>query len=155
MSNFEKMTVAQLKDYATENSIDVSEAKTKSSILSAILNTNAKISIVDQAEDKKVINYGDNSPKKRVPTSNTRPDENNVVTVGSANTFKNKKESSSVKTSTVEKVAVYSEKNMNWSAIGRVSKGYNIVTKEAAEMWLTRKGIRKATPEEVATHYGL
>ena len=155
MSNFEKMTVAQLKDYATENSIDVSEAKTKSSILSAILNTNAKISIVDQAEDKKVINYGDSSPKKRVPTSNTRPDENNVVTVGSANTFKNKKESSSVKTSTGEKVAVYSEKNMNWSAIGRVSKGYNIVTKEAAEMWLTRKGVRKATPEEVATHYGL
>ena len=155
MSNLEKMTVVQLREYAIENSIDVSEAKTKSSILSAILNTNAKVSTVDEQEINKVISYENASPKKRNPVSNTRPDENNVVTVASANTFKKNKDSSSVKISMVEKVAVYSEKNMNWSAIGKVSKGYNIVTKEAAEMWLTRKGIRKATPEEVATHYGL
>lgn len=149
------MTVVQLREYAIENSIDISEAKTKSSILSAILNTNAKVSAVDEQEINKVISYENASPKKRNPASNTRPDENNVVTVASANTFKKNKDSSSVKTSTVEKIAVYSEKNMNWSAIGKVNKGYNIVTKEAAEMWLTRKGIRKATPEEVATHYGL
>ena len=30
----------------------------------------------------------------------------------------------------------------------------NIVSKEAAEKWLKREGIRKATPEEVATYYG-
>lgn len=154
MSNFEKMTVAQLKGYAIENSIDISEAKTKSSILSAILNTNVRISTGDQSEDQKVINSENILSKKKVSSSNARSDENNVVTVGSANTFKNK-ESLSAKTSTVEKIAVYSEKNMSWSAIGKVSKGYNIVTKEAAEMWLTRKGVRKATPEEVATHYGL
>ena len=154
MSNFEKMTVAQLKGYAIENSIDISEAKTKSSILSAILNTNVRISTGDQSEDQKVINSENILSKKKVSSSNARSDENNVVTVGSANTFKNK-ESLSAKKSTVEKVAVYSEKNMSWSAIGKVSKGYNIVTKEAAEMWLTRKGVRKATPEEVATHYGL
>ena len=154
MSNFEKMTVAQLKEYAIENSIDVSEAKTKSSILSAILNTNVKISSTSQAEDQKVINYETPSSKKRVPSSNTKSDENNVVTVKSANTFSGK-ESLPEKKKMEDKVAVYSEKNMNWSAIGKVSKGYNIVTKEAAEMWLTRKGVRKATPEEVATHYGL
>lgn len=154
MSNFEKMTVAQLKEYAVENSIDVSKAKTKSSILSEILNTNVKISSTAQAEDQNVINYETSSSKKRIPSSNAKSDENNVVTVRSANTFSNK-ESSLEKKKTEDKIAVYSEKNMNWSAIGKVSKGYNIVTKEAAEMWLTRKGVRKATPEEVATHYGL
>lgn len=155
MSNFEKMTVAQLKEYAAENSIDVSQAKTKSSILSEILNTNATISAEVQAEDKNVIGSEKTLVKKRVPTSNTRPDENNVVTVGSANTFRKDKESLSEKTKADNKIALYSEKNMSWSAIGKVGKGYNIVTKEAAEMWLTRKGVRKATPQEVATHYGL
>lgn len=52
-----------------------------------------------------------------------------------------------------EKVAVWSNKNIRWTNIGALSKGYNIVTKEAAEMWLTKDGIREATPEEVATYY--
>lgn len=54
----------------------------------------------------------------------------------------------------VEKVALWSSKNARWSGVGEVSKGYNIVTKEAAEQWLTKAGIREATPEEVAAHYG-
>jgi len=53
-----------------------------------------------------------------------------------------------------EKVAVWSDKNIRWTGTGTLSKGYNIVNKEAAEKWLKREGIREATPEEVATHYG-
>lgn len=155
MSNFEKMTVTQLKEYAEENSIDISQAKTKSSILSVLLNTNAKISVVQQAEDNQVIGSEKTVVKKRIPVSNSRQDENNVVTVGSANTFNNKKKVSPEKTDSIEKVALYSEKNMNWVSVGTVKKGYNVVTKEAAEMWLTRKGVRETTPQEVATHYGL
>jgi len=155
MSNFEKMTVAQLKEYAEKNSIDISQAKTKSSILSVLLNTNAKISVVQQAEDNQVIGSEKTIVKKRIPVSNSRQDENNVVTVGSANTFNNKKKVSSEKINPIEKVALYSEKNMNWVSVGTVKKGYNVVTKEAAEMWLTRKGVRETTPQEVATHYGL
>jgi hypothetical protein len=155
MSNFEKMTVAQLKEYAEENSIDISQAKTKSSILSVLLNTNAKISVVEQAEDNQVIGSEKTVVRKRIPMSNSRQNENNVVIVGSANTFSNKKDVLSEKKDSSEKIALYSEKNMNWVSVGTVSKGYNIVTKEAAEMWLTRKGVRKTTPQEVATHYGL
>lgn len=59
-----------------------------------------------------------------------------------------------VEEDTVEKVAIWSEKNIRWANIGTLNKGYNIVTKEAAESWMTLKGIRKATPEEVATYYG-
>jgi len=53
-----------------------------------------------------------------------------------------------------EKVAVYSDRNINWNGVGQIQKGYNIVTKEASEKWLTRKAVREATPTEVAKHYG-
>lgn len=53
-----------------------------------------------------------------------------------------------------EKIAIWSNKNVRWTGVGTLSAGYNIVTKEAAEKWLGRQGIRKASPEEVATYYG-
>ena len=56
----------------------------------------------------------------------------------------------------VEKVAIFSTKNVSWAeANGRVYRGYNIVKKEAADLWLTKDFIRLATPEEVAKEYGL
>jgi hypothetical protein len=53
-----------------------------------------------------------------------------------------------------EKVAVYSERNLFWSGMGELTQGYNIVSKEAAESWVTHKAVRTATPEEVARYYG-
>lgn len=53
-----------------------------------------------------------------------------------------------------ETVAIYSTRNVNWSEVGKVYFGYNIVSKAAAEKWLTRKHIRLATPEEVAREFG-
>lgn len=53
-----------------------------------------------------------------------------------------------------EKVAIYSAKNIFWNGIGTLNVGYNIVSKEASEMWLTRNGVREATPQEIAKHYG-
>ena len=59
------------------------------------------------------------------------------------------------KTSEVkETVALYSTKNVTWSEVGKVYRGYNIVEKDAAEKWLTRSHIRIATPEEVAKEFG-
>lgn len=52
-----------------------------------------------------------------------------------------------------KKVAVYSSKNLHWSEVGRLLKGYNIVTEDQAEKWLTNKNTRIATPEEVAGAY--
>jgi len=51
-------------------------------------------------------------------------------------------------------VAVYSEKNVSWSGVGKVYRGYNIVTQEQADKWLTRNHCRLATPEEVAQEFG-
>lgn len=53
-----------------------------------------------------------------------------------------------------DKVALYSTKNVTWSEVGKVYRGYNIVDKDAAEKWLTRSHIRTATPEEVAKEFG-
>ena len=55
---------------------------------------------------------------------------------------------------TNEKIAVYSTKNLHWERVGQLTTGYNIVTKEASEKWLTRKQVRLATPEELANYYG-
>lgn len=54
----------------------------------------------------------------------------------------------------VEKVAVHSTKNVTWQGVGKVYRGYNIVTKDAADQWLTRSHVRLATPEEVAKEFG-
>ena len=64
-----------------------------------------------------------------------------------------KKKVAKVKENT-ETVAIYSTKNVLWSEVGKVSRGYNIVEKDAAEKWLTRSHIRTATPEEVAKEFG-
>lgn len=54
----------------------------------------------------------------------------------------------------VEKVAIHSTKNVTWSEVGKVYRGYNIVEKSAADKWLTRSHVRLATPEEVAKEFG-
>ena len=53
-----------------------------------------------------------------------------------------------------EKVAVFSTRNVTWSGVGKVYRGYNIVTKEQSEQWLKRDHIRLATPDEVAKEFG-
>jgi hypothetical protein len=85
------------------------------------------------------------------PNVSVVSNEDNVIGSGSAD----KKEAA--KPSQVnekETVAVYSTKNVTWSGVGQVSKGYNIVTKQASEKWATRDHIRIATPEEVARDFG-
>ena len=55
---------------------------------------------------------------------------------------------------TNEKIAIHSSKSLYWVKVGQLTPGYNIVTKEASEKWLTRKQVRLATPEELANYYG-
>jgi hypothetical protein len=52
------------------------------------------------------------------------------------------------------KVALYSQKNLHMDNLGALKVGYNIVSKEASEKWLTHKLVRIAPPEEVASYYG-
>jgi uncharacterized membrane protein len=50
-----------------------------------------------------------------------------------------------------ETVALYSTRNVHWIGVGKVTKGYNIVSKSQAEQWLTRpEHIRLVEPNEVS-----
>jgi len=78
-------------------------------------------------------------------------DNNDVIGSNSA------KKSDAVNTTEAdqsEKVAIYSTKNVSWPGVGKVLKGYNIVTSGNAEKWLERSHIRTATPQEVAREFG-
>lgn len=109
----------------------------------------------DKTEDGQTVITG---PKKvRAPRkSNTRANSNGVVSSNAADYALSKKEQLQEKKAEKEKekVALWSASNVRWTGVGSLSKGYNIINKEAAEKWLTRNGVREATPEEVATHYG-
>lgn len=95
-------------------------------------------------------------PKKEKPVkiSNLHAKEENAIGSRAADRALQKLVQQETKSDDNNKVAIWSEKNLSWSEVGRISKGYNIVTKEAADKWLSKAGIRKATAQEVATYYG-
>ena len=48
-----------------------------------------------------------------------------------------------------EKVAVFSTKNAYWEGVGRLPRGYHIVSREEADQWLTLEYVREATEDEI------
>jgi hypothetical protein len=54
---------------------------------------------------------------------------------------------------TENKVAIYTSRNLFKNGLGEIKVGYNIVTKEASDFWVTHKAVRIVTPEEVAKAY--
>jgi hypothetical protein len=72
--------------------------------------------------------------------------------IGSSTSDVMPKAEKSVIVKQVEKVAIFSTKNVSWAGVGSLSKGYNFVTKAHAEKWLTRSHTREATPQEVASN---
>ncbi len=51
------------------------------------------------------------------------------------------------------KIALHSDRNIHMEGLGALIVGYNIVSKEASEKWLTHRLVRIAQPEEVASYY--
>jgi hypothetical protein len=50
----------------------------------------------------------------------------------------------------ITKVAIFSLRNIYAEGFGKINVGYNIVPKKYADFWLNQRGVRLATPEEVA-----
>lgn len=48
-----------------------------------------------------------------------------------------------------QKVAVFSERNISWTGVGKISKGYNFVDATLAEKWVTLQGVREADHSEI------
>jgi len=87
-------------------------------------------------------------PKKNTPTLGFN--EDGVMGSTTTKTEKAKVEKIEVAESTTTKVALFSTRNMYSDGPGKVNVGYNIVPKKYADFWLKQKGVRLATPEEVA-----
>jgi len=110
------------------------------------------------------------------PTAMPETDENNVI--GSSETTKaGGTKSGNLKTSkdsgalisgaanrnasptefpkpNLPKLAVFSTRNVTLPGVGKVYRGYNIVSEHEATEWLKRDHIRLATPEEIAEEFG-
>lgn len=151
MTDFYEMTIPQIKVYAEENNIDINGIRTKAEMIAKISGFNATVSTGYEKGDN-VIESRSIQLEQRKPMPSTINSEDNVISSRAAERSFQKIERNESKVD--NKVALYSTKNIHWIGIGHISKGYNIVTKEDAEKWLTRTGIRKASPQEVATYYG-
>ena len=114
---------------------------------------------IQEAKVEEVTQKVISGPKKaKAPkSSNVHAKDNGAIASHAADRALNKKvdttENDGAKED-IDKLALWSDKNIRWSDVGTLIKGYNIVNKEAAAKWLSREGIREATPEEVATYYG-
>ena len=115
---------------------------------------NVKVAEVVNDDSQKVITGP--AKKKTSKSSNIQKDTENVLGSKAADRalakiiVEEKEEPKKVS----EKIALWSNKNIRWSDVGELKKGYNIVTEGASEKWLSKDGIRKATPEEIATYFG-
>jgi hypothetical protein len=96
-------------------------------------------------EDKVIVTP---EPKKDVPTLGFN--EDGVMGSTTTNAGKAKVEKVEIPESTTTKVALYSTRNVYADGFGKINVGYNIVPKKYVDFWLAQRGIRLATPDEVA-----
>lgn len=129
------------------------EVKTASEEVAEELNISASITEVPETVAKNVI--GSAKPKgKRKPALGSV--NNGAIGASSVEVKEGPKKTTKLKEEpAAEKVAVFSTKNVTWNGVGKVYRGYNIVTKDQADKWLNRDHIRLATPEEVAKEFGV
>jgi len=104
------------------------------------------------AEENNVIGSKTTPSKGRKKKSALTPNASGVISSGSVS--EEPKKASAPKKEKKERIAVFSTKNVTWSGVGKVYRGYNIVTQEQADLWVTRDHIRLATPEEIAQEFG-
>lgn len=101
--------------------------------------------------DDNVIASPGTSKKGGKKSGALRPDGKGVIASGKADLSSKPKPKAPAKQ--VVKVALFSSKNVTWPGVGQIGKGYNIMTRDMADKWLTRDHVREATPEEVAESF--
>lgn len=139
MKKLSAQSVAELKMVARERGIDVSGLK-KAQIVEALQTTENNVITAPETKGSSESSVTENSngvlispqPEhvKTVKKPEPRPQDDHF------------------------KVAIFAVRSLNWSGVGKLDSGYNFVSKEVAEKWLTLRSVREASPEEVAAHFG-
>jgi hypothetical protein len=119
--------------------------KTESTPVAEEATVEAVVEQVAEVVEEKVIVTPE--PTKDVPTLSF--DKDGVM--GSTTTKAAKaKEPVAEVASTTTKVALFSTRNLYAEGFGKLNVGYNIVPKKTVDFWVAQRGVRLATPEEVA-----
>lgn len=139
--NLSARSVAELKLIARENGLNVDGLK-KAQIVEAL---------EAEGAETNVITSNTTNPSGSSSTSATSNDNGVLISPQPERVKTTPKPTDP----NIGKVAIFSERNLSWNGVGKISKGYNFVTKEVAEKWLVHKAVREATPEEVASHFGV
>ena len=112
------------------------------------------MSIIEDLSKKTVMEIKSYAKKNKIDLFGATTKLHMLEVIASWTPREEPKESKKVEKELEEKVALFSERNIFWNEVGEVVKGYNIVTKEVSEKWLTHEKVRIATPQEVAKYYG-
>lgn len=134
-----------------ESLVDEVKETTKSEDLAKEFGIDAKISEVKE-QTQTVISSP--STDTKAPAQAAIGIVNGAIGSKAAEPKKTSKKSKKNDEAKEEKVAVFSSRNVTWPEVGKVYRGYNIVTKSEADKWLTRDHVRLATPQEVAEEFG-
>lgn len=143
MKNLSRRTLGELKLIAKEQGINAEGLK-RMEIVAAI-----------ETSGGQVITSMNTKPNSESAPSATTNDSG-VLISPQPEKIRQKRDSGAHPESTdADKVAIFAVRNLSWPGVGKVEKGYNFVTREAAEKWVTHRAVREATPEEVAAHFGV
>lgn len=104
-----------------------------------------------EAKDDNVITSGGGKGSEEKPA--LAPVADGVIGSGTTKVEKKPaaKKAAAPKTDTV---AIFSDRNLVWQGVGKISKGYNFIPKDDSAKWLTLDGVREVTPEEIKTNLG-
>lgn len=105
------------------------------------------------AEEKEVITNVQGKGKPSAGKPALTPVENGAIGTGTVKPVVKEAAKKAVSEDKEETVALHSTKNVVWQGVGKVSRGVNIVSKTAAEQWMTRSHITVLTPEQVAKEF--
>lgn len=165
---YDTFTQAQLLAIADHNNIAISRSKRKMQIARAIvegtdgayevpkeipLAKSCSISAVKSLSGKNMKRYRQEETGRMLKQYEDNLSEEELSDNETYKRLVKKRDMYHAKPS--EKIAVYSERNLYWDAIGNLSRGYSFIDREEAEKWLQLKGVRVATPQEVSTHFDL
>ena len=136
-----KKTVLELRSYCEDNGIALEANVKKAEIITMLEKYVEETGLAKKVQEQANLQENNKNPVNVIDAAYTKKEPIKVV-----ETKKIKKNKGDT--------ALYSIRNLFWSEVGELNTGYNIVTEEDAQKWLTHKSVRIATPDEVARHYG-